>query len=285
MSAIRAEVSQELTVRRPWNLCEPVEDREKVQIRVHGTEEKQTLVYLPGVHGDWTLVGGFRRALADRLRFVEISYPLGVHWTISGYAVAIVRELANRGITSGWLVAESFGSQVAWEISRQSGFRVEGIILAGGFVRHPVPLLADLACAMCGNGSFRILRAALAVYSQVARFRFERSPEMLAEIREFVARRTETDFHSGRHRLALISRHDPRKNVMKLCIPVFALSGFFDPVVPWRSVRRWLERNCSGFREHILIWPADHNVLGTAPKAAADQVLSWIFTQPKRDRR
>jgi len=108
---------------------------------------------------------------------------------------------------------------------------------------------------------------------------------MLAEIREFVARRTETDFHSGRHRLALISRHDPRKNVMKLCIPVFALSGFFDPVVPWRSVRRWLERNCSGFREHILIWPADHNVLGTAPKAAADQVLSWIFTQPKRDRR
>jgi pimeloyl-ACP methyl ester carboxylesterase len=262
-----------------------MEDREKVQVRVHGIVGKQTLVYLPGVHGDWTLVGGFRRALADRVRFVEIGYPLGVHWTISEYAVAIVRELANRRIASGWLLAESFGSQVAWEITRQTAFRTEGIILAGGFVRHPMPMLAGLACAITGNGSFHTLRAALAVYSQVARFRFGRSPEMLAEIQEFVARRTEADFHSGRHRLVLIARHDPRQTVMNLRIPIFALSGFFDPIVPWRSVRKWMERNCSSFREHSLIWRADHNVLGTAPKAAADQVLSWIFTQPEPDRR
>ena len=135
------------------------------------------------------------------------------------------------------------------------------------------------------DGQSPFLRAALAGYSQVARFRFGRSPETLAEVREFVARRTERDFRSGRHRLALIGRHDPRQNVTKLCIPVFALSGLFDPIVPWGLVRKWLERNCSSFREHTLIWRADHNVLGTAPKLAADQVLSWIFTQPKPDRR
>jgi pimeloyl-ACP methyl ester carboxylesterase len=146
-------------------------------------------------------------------------------------------------------------------------------------------LLADLAYALTGNRSFRILRAALAVYSQVARFRFGRSPETLREIREFVARRTETDFHSGRQRLALIAKHDPRQIVANLGIPIFALSGFFDPIVPRRAVRKWLERNCSNFREHSLIWRADHNVLGTAPKPAATKVLNWISTQPKPDRR
>jgi len=46
--------------------------------------------------------------------------------------------------------------------------------------------------------------------------------------------------------------------------------------VPWFRVRRWLRRNCPGLREYRIIWSADHNVLSTAPKLAADQVVRWI---------
>jgi pimeloyl-ACP methyl ester carboxylesterase len=106
----------------------------------------------------------------------------------------------------------------------------------------------------------------------------------LAEVQEFVARRTKSDFISGRHRLALVARHDPRNIVTSLEIPIFALRGFFDPIVPWPAVRLWLKRNCRAFRDLALIWRADHNVLGTAPKAAAEQVLKWIFRQPMPDR-
>jgi hypothetical protein len=48
---------------------------EELQLRIHGEATLPTLVYLPGLHGDWTLVGGFLRALGGRVRFVEMTYP------------------------------------------------------------------------------------------------------------------------------------------------------------------------------------------------------------------
>jgi pimeloyl-ACP methyl ester carboxylesterase len=254
--------------------------RSSVEVRVHGKACSPTLVYLPGIHGDWTLVGGFRRALGEKLRFIEISYPLGTHWTEGTYAAAIVQALAEREISSGWLLGESFGSQVAWEICRSTAFSAEGLILAGGFVRHPLPFLAKWLYARSGERTFRVMRAALGGYAQVARLRFGRSPETLAEIREFVARRTRADFESGRHRLQLVARHDPRCVARSLYIPVYAVCGCLDPVVPWFPVQRWLKRNCPGFQEAEVIWPADHNVLGTAPKRSAEKVLAWMFRQP-----
>ena len=38
---------------------------ECVEVRVHGAEPLPTLIYLPGLHGDWTLIGSFRKALGD----------------------------------------------------------------------------------------------------------------------------------------------------------------------------------------------------------------------------
>jgi pimeloyl-ACP methyl ester carboxylesterase len=234
-------------------------------------------VYLPGIHGDWTLAGQFRRALGEQVRLVEIGYPLGEHWTERDYAEAIVRALAKRKIQSGWLLGESFGSQIAWEMCHLGTFQIHGIILAGGFVRHPFAVIAKLLYVTSGRCAVRAIRRALAVYGKVARLRFGRSPEVLAEIRQFIARRTEADLRSGRHRLALIAQYDPRQTAASVDFPVFALNGWLDPVVPYLPVNRWLKRNCRGFREHKLIWHADHNVLGTAPKEAATQVLEWIL--------
>ena len=89
---------------------------EELQIRVYGDDALPTLVYLPGLHGDWTLVTSFRIALAGRVRFVEITYPRSLTWTMEDYVNAIEEGLLSRGINQGCLIGESFGSQFAWEL-------------------------------------------------------------------------------------------------------------------------------------------------------------------------
>src|SRR5256714_5347420 len=89
---------------------------EHLQIRIHGDTSLPTLVYLPGMHGDWTLVSSFRAAMAGRVRFVEFAYPRTVTWSLDDYAGAIEEALLANGIERGWLLGESFGSQPAWAI-------------------------------------------------------------------------------------------------------------------------------------------------------------------------
>ena len=249
---------------------------ERVQLRVHNPDSSPTLVHLPGVHGDWTLIGGFRRALSDRVRFVEVTYPRTVSWTLDDYASGIASALASHGILGGWLLGESFGSQIAWKLVGQPEFAVDGIILAGGFARHPAPWMADLAQLLAGTVSFRVLRAFLFAYGRVARLRFRHSPETLANIGEFIARRTEIDCRAAKHRLDLVARNDPREVVQGVRLPVYALAGLFDPIVPWYPAQHWLRRNCPGLAGRRVIRRADHNVLGTAPDSAAKQVLAWM---------
>ncbi|MEI7807808.1 MAG: hypothetical protein WCJ07_04915 [Verrucomicrobiota bacterium] len=85
---------------------------EELQLRIHGDASLPTLIYLPGLHGDWTIIGGFRRALAGRARFVEFTYPRTLDWSLDDYAAAIESALEKNGITTGWLLGESYGSQI-----------------------------------------------------------------------------------------------------------------------------------------------------------------------------
>jgi hypothetical protein len=41
-------------------------------------------------------------------------------------------------------------------------------------------------------------------------------------------------------------------------------------------VRRWLKQNCPSLREYRVLGRADHNVLSTAPDAAAELLVRWI---------
>ena len=109
-------------------------------------------------------------------------------------------------------------------------------------------------------------------YAKVARFRYRHSPEVQANIHEFIARRTELDRQAAMHRLHLIAQNDLRPIAREVTVPVYALTGLVDPVVPWCFVRPWLRKNCPALRDYRIIWRADHNVLGTAAEAAAEQV-------------
>jgi pimeloyl-ACP methyl ester carboxylesterase len=243
---------------------------------VYGDSSLPTLIFLPGLHGDWTLVGSFRRALRGRLRFAEVTYPRTLTWSLENYACGVEAALAAERIESGWFLAESFSSQVVWPLVARQKVEVKGVILAGGFVRHPAQWGVRLAERVCGSVSLSLITRILFGYAKLARFRFRRSPDTLAGINEFIARRTEPDRQAAKHRLSLIAQSDPGAIVGRAAFPVYALTGLFDPVVPWVWVRRWLKRNCPALLEYRVIYRADHNVLGTAPEIAAEHVIRWV---------
>ena len=249
---------------------------EKLEMRVHGDASLPTLIYLPGLHGDWTLVGSFRRAVRGRVRLVEFTYPRTLTWSLEDYAREIEAALAEQGIARGWLIGESFGSQVVWPLVARKRFQVEAVILAGGFVKHPMRWGVRLAERLCGGVSLSLVTRILFGYAKVARYRYRHAPEVAANIQEFIDRRTEPDRQAAVHRLRLIAQNDPRPIARGTSLPVYALTGLVDPIVPWCFVRPWLKRNCPSLREYKIIGRADHNVLGTGSQAAADQVLRWM---------
>ncbi len=247
-----------------------------LQIRIHGDASRPTLIYFPGLHGDWTLVSSFREAVKGRVRFVEFTYPRTVTWSLVDHADAILTELRKNGINEGWVLAESFGSVLAWAVI-EKGFAARGVILAGGFVRYPFMPLVQLAHCINRTIPNWALAGFCRFYASYARLRHRKAPETFAAVEEFVRRRTEPgDREAICHRYTLIQQSDARKLVCSLHIPVYQLIGFFDPIVPWWAVRKSLLRGCRGYRDWKLIWRADHNVLGTAPKVAGDQILSWM---------
>jgi len=253
---------------------------EQIQIRIHGESRQPTLIYLPGLHGDWTLVSSFRTAVNAHLRFVEITYPRTTAWSLGDYADAVTTALAAHEIREGWVIAESFSSQVAWGILQRAAenrFRMDGLILVGGFVRHPFMAGAHFARFVNKAIPLWALKLFCAVYARYARFRHRRAPETLASISEFVRNRTnDTDRRAICHRYDVIIQNDLRAVARGATLPVYQLAGFFDPIVPWPMVQPWLKRNCPGFRAWKVIWRADHNALGTAPHAAAEYVLRWM---------
>jgi pimeloyl-ACP methyl ester carboxylesterase len=253
-----------------------MEIKEKLEVRIYGEASLPTLIYLPGLHGDWTLVGSFRHALGGRVRFVEITYPRTLTWSLENYAEAVETALAEQGIVRGWLLGESFGSQVLWSLLGRKRFQTEAIILAGGFVRHPMRWGVRWAQRLSGGIPLAVLTRILFGYAKVARWRFRHAPEILVNIQEFIDRRTELDRQAATHRLRLIAQYDPRPIARQVTLPVYALSGLVDPIVPWFCVRPWLKRNCPSLRDYKIIGPADHNVLGTGFQCAAEQVLRWM---------
>lgn len=249
---------------------------EELQFRIHGAATLTTLVYLPGLHGDRTLIGDFRKHLAAKVRFVEFIYPRTLTWSLDEYAAAIENVLVQNGITSGWLVGESYGSQIVWALVARKQFSAQGIILAGGFVRHPLCWGVRLMQTAIGRIPFKLLAWFLSSFVGAARFRYRHSPETLANLDEFIVRRTKLDRQAMLHRLDQIVKFDPREIARTTSLPVFYLSGWLDPLVPWPLVRHWLRKNCPNLRGDRIVFTADHIILGTAPAKAARQILTWM---------
>ncbi len=249
---------------------------EELKLQIHGDATLPTLIYFPGLHGDWTLNGRFRKQVLGQVRLVELTYPRTLEWSLDDYAANIELALAKNEINQGWLLGESFGSQVLWRMVGRGKFQAQGIILAGGFVRHPLLWLVRLAEKTFGYLPFSLLVWGMYAFTKYARLGHPRSPETLADNREFAARRTRLDCRAATHRLYLIAQSDPRPIASATRLPVFHICGLVDPIVPWPLVRRWLRKNCPAWRGTRIIFPADHNVLGTGSSKTGDQILNWM---------
>ena len=178
----------------------PEPTAERLQIRRHGPASLPALIYLPGLHGDWTLVTGLRHALANRVRFVEFTYPRTLTWSLADYAAAIAEMLLAHDITHGWLLGESFGSQIVWPLLQRADFRVDGVILAGGFVKHPVPFGSQVVEMFLRHLPLRCVVALFSAYAHRRSFSFRAPREISPSVREFLARRTELDRQAMHHR-------------------------------------------------------------------------------------
>jgi pimeloyl-ACP methyl ester carboxylesterase len=231
------------------------------------------------VHGDWTLAGSFREALAGKVRLVSFAYPRTTTWSLARHASEVIAALNVNGITRGWMLGESFGSQVVWACLQNAGagagFDIQGVILAGGFARHPSRAMVRAGLALTGCES--LMKMFFWIYPRFAMFRHRRAPAVKADIPQFMARRKRPgDLDALRHRIRLVLDNDPRETARSVKPPVYCLSGMVDPIVPWPLVNRWFRRRCPSFRAVKIILNADHNVLGTAPHPAARQVLQWM---------
>ncbi len=255
---------------------------EELQIRIQ-EGDGPTLIYLPGTHGDWTLNTAFRREIKDRVRLVEFTFPRTLEWSLNDYARGIELKLLDHKIDAGWIVAESFASQVAWAWigQRSKQFQIDGLVLAGGFVRHPIIPSVQLAKLLTLNLPGPLLKITLWFYTIYATSRDGNSPGIRAALREFVERRTEEDLRAAAHRLDLIIQSDMQSIARDSTVPVFYLTGLIDPIVPWPFVQPWLKKNCGGYRDWRMICSSDHNVLGAAKKSAA-QILQWMQSVPSR---
>ena len=249
---------------------------EELQIRIQ-SGVGPTLIYLPGTHGDWTLNTTFRREINSRARLVEFTFPRTLGWSLADYASAIEQKLLENKIERGWILAESFASQVAWAWIAQNSkaFQIEGIILAGGFVRHPIIPAVHLAKFLTFHMPLPLLKIILWFYTIYARGREDDSPETRAALKEFVERRTKEDLLAAAHRLELIIQNDLRRVAGATPTPVFYLTGLIDPIVPWPFVQPWLRKNCAGYRDWKIVFTADHHILGAAKKSTK-QILKWI---------
>jgi pimeloyl-ACP methyl ester carboxylesterase len=249
---------------------------DQIEIRIHGPTSGPTLIYLPGLHGDWTLIGGFRQALPPQVRFVEMIYPRTLVWSLDEYAAAIETALQANGVTSGWLLGESFGSQLVWALVGRGRFGCEGLILAGGFVRYPLPWALPLVDWLLERIPKALLSGLTFAYARILRLRYRRSSNVLKGVDEFIERRTPLDLLAARHRLKLIQQTNLNRWLPKIKTPVYMVTGFWDAIVPWPPVRRWMRGNCPALQDFRILPRADHAVLGTAPETSAQLIVEWM---------
>jgi pimeloyl-ACP methyl ester carboxylesterase len=257
-----------------------------VVCQVRGPASAPTVIYLPGLHGEPTLVQSFGRALGGEIRFVTLEYPRSVTTTLRQLALDSRQALRAAGVDHGWLLAESFGSQVAWAwleagtSPTEPPFTVDGLILAGGFVRFPWPWLVTSTRHATQAVPSRGLGFLLWAFEHWARWWYPHAPEVRRGIEVFAARRREPgDREAMAHRLRLIREADLRPVARECRLPVWSLAGRWDSVVPMPWVHRWLRRNCPGFRGAVTLGGSDHVVLACQPDRSAEVVRGWVHGQ------
>ena len=253
--------------------------------RIRGGEEALPVVYLPGVHGDWTPQAAASQILASAFRLVEISYPKEPLWRLGDYASALVSLLDRLEIESAHVVAESFGSLVGWEFGLEHRSRVRSMVIVGGFCQPPGPrkvLLAKWGLSVLPTGLFeRGVDAYVAMRQHQGKLE---QPEMEVDL-PYAAVRTDLGRIATVSRFELICTSDYRHQLNVVVCAVRYIRVESGWRVPVRGELRTLEGilseevGCQSCR----IADAPHMIISSHPVETAEQITDWIVDLEERD--
>lgn len=247
--------------------------------RVRGGDGAVPVVYLPGVHGDWTPQAAASQLLAGTFRLVEISYPKEPLWRMGDYASALVALLDRLEIESAHVVAESFGSLVGWEFALEHQSRVRSMVIVGGFCQPPGPrkvLFAKWGLSVLPTGLFeRGVNAYVAIRKHQGKLEH---PEMEVDL-PYSAVRTDLGRTATVSRFELICTSDYRLHLHEVSFPVRYIGGDSDLIVPVRREIRTLGELLPeevGFQSR-LIADAPHMIISSHPVETVEQITDWIM--------
>ena len=200
--------------------------------RAAGDPNAPPIIYLPGVHGDWTAQGRARPILTRDFHLVETAYPRIEKWSIDDFAHALKDLLDGLEIESAHIVGESFGSLVAWQFGIAHSERVRSFTLVGGFSRPPRFRVAAAAAAALKTVPTNLLESAIDLYvagkSAVGQHRATFNSGA------YPATRTLRGQLAAAKRMEIIQGSDFRKQLQEVPFPVRYIGGARDIVVPVR---------------------------------------------------
>ena len=241
-----------------------------------GDPSGPTIIYLPGVHGDWTAQSRARPLLSRDFHLVETAYPRVDSWSIDDFAGALKDLLDGLGIESAHIVGESFGSLVGWQFGIAHPDRVRSYTLVGGFARSPRFRVAAAAAAALKSIPTGMLESAIDLY--VA------GKSALGEHREtfdtgaYPATRTQRGLQATANRMSIIQRTDFRGLLHQVRFPVRYVGGARDIVVPVRreiaTLIAHLPPHCD-FQSELLSGAA-HNIIASHPRETVEQITRWV---------
>lgn len=232
------------------------------------------VVYLPGVHGDWTSFHRIRPFLERDVALVELSYPKSEIAGLPEIAAKIVRLVRALDVRNAHLLGESFGSLVAWRMALDAPDLTASLILAAGFTSPP-PLrrahLAFLALRTMPTPLFELLiDAYVAIQNRLGTGR----PTPGEQLSPFFALRSDDGRLAVARRMETIQHSDLRAELSRIRAPVRYLGGKFDLVVPALREARTISSLVGDFESET--WGAPHTLMVTHPERCAAAILRWI---------
>lgn len=245
--------------------------------QVSGSEELPTLVYLPGVHGDWTPLARARSLLGEAARLVEVAYPRVADWTLPDFAKALENLLDLLKLDSVHLVGESFGSLVAWEFGLAHPHRVRSLSLVGGFSQPPDSRTARWARHALSLVPTVLFETGIDLYVAHKNRRGEtRHPGDGAPA--YAAVRTTRGRRATANRMDIIHRTDFRPRLGDVAFPVRYIGGEKDRLVPVQrelaTLEKYLPTACD-FQGRILS-AAPHMIIASHPEQTSGHLHTWV---------
>ena len=241
-----------------------------------GNQDAPPIVYLPGVHGDWTPQVAARPLIGRDYHFVETAYPRIETWSIDDYGRALNNLLDELGIEAAHVVGESFGSLVGWQFGIANPGRVRSFTLVGGFAQPPRFRIAAAAAAALTTLPTALLESSIDFYvsgkSALGEFR-----EMF-ELGAYPATRTEQGRRATANRMRIIQASDFSDQLAQVEFPVRYLGGAKDIVVPVRREIATLEAklppHCDFQSE--LLRGTPHAMIASHPEQTVDRISRWV---------